>query len=207
MLSVCIPLKNRVTNLQGCLKSLDKLTGIDEVVIADFNSTDTDFQFLKQLNLNVKVVTVEGDFSIGKGKNVAAEHASGDILFFLDADLLTPQTVIDKILKLVPLGFVYCPIMWIEQGEDDFESHWAVHGRGQIAVTRDQWLNHKWVEWTSYGGDDNMFFEPYKETAIVDLPDGFVHQWHHNDERNRHYTREQYADLREENNRRKQNEE
>lgn len=204
MLSICIPLKNRVTNLTACLQALDKLTGIDEVVIGDFNSTDTNFQFLNDLSLNVKVVPIEGDFSIGKAKNVAAEHASGDILFFLDADLITPQPVIDKILKLVPLGFVYCPIMWIEQGEDDFESHWAVHGRGQIAVSRDQWLNHKWVEWNSYGGDDNMFFEPYKETAIVDLVDGFIHQWHHNNERTKHYTGEIYSDLRAEERRRQQ---
>lgn len=205
MLSVCIPVKNRIDNLKACLEALSTLQGIDEVVIADFNSTDTDYQFLKELKLNVKVVTVDGDWSIGKGKNAAAENASGDILFFLDADLLTPQRLIDKLLKLVPLGFVYCPIMWIEQGEDTDPSHWAVHGRGQIAVTREQWQNHKWVEWYSYGGDDNMFFEPYKETAIVDLVDGFIHKWHHNNERNKHYINAQYADLEAENRRREQN--
>lgn len=189
-LSVCIPVKNRNYNLKGCIESLDACTGIDEIVIGDFHSTDTDYSWLEQINTPTKVVKIDGDFSIGKGKNVAAENSMGDILFFLDADCVVPQSLITKIHKIVPMGFVYSPIMFLEE-QDRVHGEWAVHSFGQIAVTREQWQSHKWEEWTSYGGEDNIFFGPYKDDgAIRDQVFGFVHQYHTMDERTKNYVHE-----------------
>lgn len=195
MLSVCIPLKNRIDNLLQCVYALDKLTGIDEIVIGDFHSTDTNFDWVKQLKTPTKVIDIDGEFSIGRAKNVAAENSHGDILFFLDADVITPQSVIDKILKLVPQDFVYCPIMWFE--DDKEGDRWAVSSHGQIALSRTKWENHKWQEWLSYGGEDDLFFEPYIKYAIVDLAQGFIHKWHSNVVRTENYSKPPNSDLEE----------
>jgi len=187
-LSVCIPLKNRINNLLRCIESLEKLEGVDEIVIGDFHSTDTDFKWIKQVKTPVKVVEIDGDFSIGRAKNEAAKNASGDILFFLDADLVVPQDVIDKIHTFVPMGYVYSPIMFMQSKEGGANGEWGISSFGQIAVTKEQWENHKWPDWTSYGGDDNYFFHPYKNGKYIrDQVFGFNHLWHDNEERTKNY--------------------
>lgn len=184
-ISVCIPVKNRNYNLKSCVESLDALKGDIEIVVADNMSTDTNFDWFKADNH--KLVHEAGDWSIGRFKNLAAENATGDILFFLDADIVVPQEVIDKILKLVPLGYAYSPIMFME-AENGIDGEWGISSFGQIAVTKEQWEKNKWPEWTSYGGDDNIFYEPYKDGgAIRDQPFGFNHKWHPNEERTKYY--------------------
>jgi glycosyltransferase involved in cell wall biosynthesis len=187
MISVCIPVKNRIKNLKECVGRLQELGGDFEIVVADNMSTDTDFSDFHNSPHHVTIIREVGDWSIGRFKNLAAENAKGDILFFLDADLIVPQEIIDKIQKLVPLGYAYCPIMFMENREAT-GGEWGIHSFGQIAVTKEQWQAHKWPEWTSYGGDDNYFYEPYKDgKAIRDQPFGFIHKWHDNDERLKHY--------------------
>lgn len=199
MLSICIPLKNRGEHLINCLDALNKLDGIDEVVIGDFHSADID---LSQLHYKFPIVVVQNEdpFSVGAGKNSAAQVAKGDILFFLDADVITPQHVIDKILYFVLRGWVYCPIMWLEaspypEEANEHPAGWGISSHGQIAVTKKQWQNHKWREWSSYGGEDDLFFEVYKETAITDLAMDFVHQWHNMRDRTKFHSRPAHADL------------
>jgi glycosyltransferase involved in cell wall biosynthesis len=195
-ISICIPVKNRAENLLRCIESIYKLSGDIEVVIADNNSTDINFEDLGgpygklEKTHPTKIVFWDGDWSTGRAKNVAAETSTGDILFFLDADLVLLQSAIDRILAFVPLGWVYAPIMWM-QNEDRVTGDWATNSYGQVAVTREQWENHKWVEWTSYGADDNMFIEPYgtqgTDNLLRDTLSGFVHLWHSHDERNKYY--------------------
>lgn len=199
MLSVCIPLKNRAPHLLKCLEALNTLEGIDEVVIGDFHSADIDFSKL-HYKFPLIVAQNEDPFSVGKGKNSAAEVSKGDILFFLDADCITPQHVIDKILYFVPKGWVYCPIMWLEASPYAHEAGkhpagWGTASHGQIAVTREQWEKHKWVEWSSYGGDDDLFFEVYKDIAITDLAMDFVHQWHNMRDRTKFHAKPAGTDL------------
>lgn len=196
MLSVCIPLKNRARNVEKCIKALDKLIGVDEIVIGDFYSDDTDFSFLQDIKTPVNIVKIDGEFSVGKGKNVAAKNARGDILFFLDADLITPQHLIDKILKLVPQGLVYSPIMWLDSG-DGIHGEWAVASFGQVALKRELWESHKWEEWSSYGGEDNLFIEPYIYTCIRDTAMDFIHQHHSMEDRTKYHTKPAGSDLEE----------
>jgi glycosyltransferase involved in cell wall biosynthesis len=185
-LSVCIPVLNRVDNLKHCVEVLDKLHGIDEIVVADNMSTDTDYAWFKKPNH--KLVQWSGDWSIGRAKNVAAQASEGDILFFLDADLVVPQEIIDKIRTFVPMGYVYSPIMFMENEQGAPYGEWAISSFGQIAVTREQWENRPWPEWTSYGGDDNYFFHPYKYGKYIrDQVFDFNHQWHNNEERTKNY--------------------
>lgn len=187
--SICIPVKNRAENLLRCLETIQKLNGNIEVVISDNESTDIDFNNISFTSPHPVIVeTWQGDWSIGRGKNIAAARSTGDILFFLDADLVMVQEVIDKIVKLVPAGWVYAPIMW-SQNEDRQTGDWITSSYGQVAVTKEQWENHKWQEFKSYGVEDNLFVGPYTEKQILlrDMPAGFVHLWHPHEERLKYY--------------------
>lgn len=177
-LSVVIVTKDRYYNLKGCIEALEKCKGIDEIVIADYHSKDTDFAWVKDVKIPTKLIVCDGDFSQGEGRNIGAKNSTGEMIFFLDADCLVPQLLIDKIHFLVPKGVAYFPIMQM-LNEDGSEGEWCFTAFGQAAVTREQWEDNHWQEWTSYGGEDNIFFDKYKFTcAVRDTPFGYKHQWH-----------------------------
>jgi len=191
-LSVCITVKNRVDNLKMCIESLEKLKGIHEIIVADWHSDDTDFAWL-----NHKVVQIdEPHFSVGRGKNVAAENATGDIVFFLDADITVPQMVIDDIEYYVAKGdSVYSPIM-IMQNEDGSLGEPAVHSFGQVALKKSDFdAGEKWQPWTSYGGEDNLFIAQYQHRLVRKVPPDFIHRWHPHALREKYSESAAYTDL------------
>lgn len=190
-LSVCITVKNRAEQLQNCIESLEQLNGVDEIVVSDWHSDDTDFSWFKH-----KLVQIdEPFFSVGRGKNVAAEHATGDIIFFLDADIKVPQKTIDNLREAVADGKVYAPIMRM-QNEDKSLGDWAVHSFGQVALLRQDYLDgERWQNWTSYGGEDNLFIAQYQHRVVREMINGFTHQWHPHKLRERYSESAAYTDL------------
>lgn len=196
MISVCIPVKNRVEQLRKCVAALERTNRNIEIVVADFDSDDTDYKWFKH-----KLVRIDDEhFSVGRGKNVAAENASGDILFFLDADLLVERSVIDRIQEVCGIDednvdHVYAPIMRM-QNEDGSLGDWAIHSFGQIAITRRRFKAFDpWPEWKSYGGEDNVFNAQHRHVTIREKVDGFVHQWHPHELREKYGATEAYVDL------------
>ena len=191
MITACITVKDRAENLKKCVASLEA-AGVDEIVVSDFCSRDTDFEWFKH-----KLVKIEGEhFSVGRGKNVAAEHASGDVLFFVDADLIVPKAVIDFITDAVADGDVVAPVMRM-QNEDGSMGDWAVHSFGQVALLKKDFdSGEKWQPWTSYGGEDNLFIAQYQHRLLRPRIAGFVHQWHDHALREKHGETPAYTDLR-----------
>lgn len=84
-ISFCCAVRNRGAHLEDFLNSLvnaEKTTPC-EVVVADFASDDVDFNRLAEdyrKDFKITVVDVNGSFERSKGLNIAASHASGDIL-------------------------------------------------------------------------------------------------------------------------------
>lgn len=192
MISVCITVKNRAPQLMRCIESLEKLDNVGEIIVSDFNSDDTDFAWFKH-----KLVKIDDEFfSVGRGKNVAADNAAGDILLFIDADLLVPQVVIDRAIEYVEKGLIYAPIMHM-QNEDGSLAEWAIHSFGQVAVSKEEFDSGKrWEEWKSYGGEDNLFVYQYGKYRIVrSKPRHFIHQWHPHELREKYGEAKAYTDL------------
>jgi FkbM family methyltransferase len=197
MISVCIPVKNRADNLKRCVESLDA-AGVDEIVVADFRSDDTDFKWFNHSTQKAihKLVTVEDEyFSVGAGKNAAAAAASGDVLFFLDADLTVTKEVINFITDAVADGDVVAPIMQM-QNEDGSLGDWAVHSFGQVALLKKDFdSGEKWQPWTSYGGEDNLFIAQYQHRLLRPRMAGFIHHWHAHELREANGESPAYTDL------------
>ena len=95
MLSIVIPTLNEENYLPRLLNCIKKQNFKDyEIIVADAGSKDRTIEVAK--NYGCKVVF--GGLP-AKGKNQGAKFAQGDLLLFLDADILLPENSLEKLLK------------------------------------------------------------------------------------------------------------
>jgi GT2 family glycosyltransferase len=91
LVSILIPNKDHIDDLERCLASLERSTyPYREVVIAENNSTDPDtFRAYERLTgqPGVRVVVWPHRFNYSAINNFAARHASGEMLLFLNNDI------------------------------------------------------------------------------------------------------------------------
>ncbi|HBY56350.1 MAG TPA: hypothetical protein DEG96_00555 [Candidatus Atribacteria bacterium] len=97
MISIIIPTLNEEDYLPKLLDSLRKqnLKEDYEAIIADAGSTDKTIEIAKQ-KYGCRVVP--GGLP-AKGRNEGAKVAQGNLLLFLDADLILPEGFLDTLLK------------------------------------------------------------------------------------------------------------
>lgn len=95
-ISVIIPVYNGGENFRRCLTSLSKSksVAIEVIVVAD---GDTDGSWLLAENFGATVIRSLTNVGPAKARNLGAELAKGDILFFVDADVEIYPDTIDKV--------------------------------------------------------------------------------------------------------------
>ncbi|MFH1656410.1 MAG: glycosyltransferase [Candidatus Nealsonbacteria bacterium] len=94
-LSIIIPTLNEEKQVPLLLESIKKQNFNDyEIIVADANSKDKTISIVKKYNCKI---TAGGLPS--KGRNNGAKIAKGDLLLFLDADVILPKDFIKKTLK------------------------------------------------------------------------------------------------------------
>jgi len=98
-ISVIIPALNEEAHLSALLRLLVKRPPF-EIIVADGGSTDQTVQ----LSENYGVEVVRAPAGRGRQMNHGAEAASGEILFFVHADSLLPETWQEEILRLLNAG-------------------------------------------------------------------------------------------------------
>lgn len=85
-LSIIIPVKNESSNLEACLRSIRSAPSHSiayEILVIDNGSTDSTVDVAKSFKATVFEVP---DATVAGLRNFGAEHASGNILAFIDAD-------------------------------------------------------------------------------------------------------------------------
>jgi hypothetical protein len=94
--SVIIPTWNEEKYIPKCLRSLRRQMRNKplEVIVVDGGSSDRTVEIAKKL---ADKVLVEPEKPVGAARNVGAEHASGTILAFIDADTMASQNWVDEI--------------------------------------------------------------------------------------------------------------
>ena len=199
-LSVCIPLLNRsrvevdgrmLYPLPNCIRALVGALAPQfeaEIVVADFGSDDwPPSQWLGTMAAPVptRIIAVEGDFSVGRGFNVAADHARSDRLLFLGADMLMSRAVLDEGHRCLDEGIVYIPLVWSYTNPDHTEGRDRPYGRGNVFMTTAMRAElGPWREFGSHGkSDDVMWQRACRWGGEVKCSKGadFYHQWHPND--------------------------
>ncbi len=102
MISVIVPAFNEEAWLPATLESIRAAAGHlrtrsgvgVEVIVVDNNSTDGTASVTRDLGGTVVHEPVQ---SIGRARNAGARQATGDVLVFIDADVLVPRTLLEAI--------------------------------------------------------------------------------------------------------------
>jgi len=95
MLSIIIPTLNEEDYLPYLLSTIKRQTYQNyEVIVADANSHDHTCEIVKEYGYRI----IKGG-TPAAGRNTGAKNARGDLLLFLDADVLLPNDFLEKSLK------------------------------------------------------------------------------------------------------------
>lgn len=99
--SVIIPVYNASEHIKTCLSSILKQTAKDfEVILVDDHSTDDTIQKVEKYPF--KIIENEGERGgPARARNYGAKNASGNILVFVDADIVLKPDSIEKITSLI----------------------------------------------------------------------------------------------------------
>jgi len=169
----------------NCIKSLaSSLTlGVDvELVISDWQSDDWKISewILDAIPyIPIHIITIVGEgFSAGRGRNIAAKHAKGDILFFMDADMIVNREVINHGILKVSDGYVYYPTVLYETDGGKQIIH---EGGGNVFMSADMYRESGgWPEFYKHGFEDTDYASTLKKISKIHTNENIsiFHQWH-----------------------------
>jgi len=94
--SVIIPTLQEEDYIEETLSNLKKVTTSIEVIVVDGGSRDKTVEIARRFADKVYSIRKRG---ISVGKNYGAKHANGDILVFLDTDVIFPLDFVEKTQK------------------------------------------------------------------------------------------------------------
>ena len=167
-ISAIIPIYNEEKNIENFLHSLSSFKNIDEIICVDDGSQDHSLDILNLYAHQIKII----HFPINKGKGSALaagiKAARGDIVIFLDADLLNlsqqhVQTLLDPLFEDQAAAVVgYCKSSEIHLNLVEFIS-------GQRAYHKQDLLPHlAEMETMRYGIEMylNSLFHPSDVTFV-----------------------------------------
>ena len=99
--SAIIPTYNEEKTIGECLESLSKQTFKDlEIIVVDDGSTDTTPQLLRGASKTGSVkVFFQAHKGPGAARNLGAKEANGEILVFVDADMVFKKDFVEKLVK------------------------------------------------------------------------------------------------------------
>jgi GT2 family glycosyltransferase len=96
--SIIVPVYNNPLDLRECLTTLQASAGPDsEIIVVDDASTDETSSVAAGLGVcGLRLTTNSGPAA---ARNYGAQHARGDILFFVDADVVVAPDVLPRVLE------------------------------------------------------------------------------------------------------------
>src|SRR4051794_698168 len=99
LVSVIIPNYNYARTLSACIEAVQRQTyPAIEIIIADDCSTDDSVAVARGHGVTVLESPVNS--GVSTARNLGAEHARGDVLFFLDSDVALETDAVAKAVEL-----------------------------------------------------------------------------------------------------------
>ena len=96
--SIIIPVYNAEKTVGDCLKSVYTSIYTDfEVVVVDDNSTDDSLDIVNQFPC--KIIRIAENSGPASARNKGAKASRGEILFFLDSDIIIERNTLEQIVK------------------------------------------------------------------------------------------------------------
>lgn len=112
LISIVIPLYNEVESLPELYSKIKEVVRANrynyEIIFVDDGSTDGSLEILKQLrqnDKNVKIISFRRNYGKSAALAVGFEHAKGDVIITMDADLQDDPHEIPNLLQKLDEGF------------------------------------------------------------------------------------------------------
>ncbi|MGL4607322.1 MAG: glycosyltransferase [Eubacteriaceae bacterium] len=138
-LSIIVPARNEEINLPVLLSGLNKNKHlIHEIIVVNDCSEDNTVMVAK--SFNAEVVNIDHQPEGWKGKNFAcytgAKKASGDLLLFLDSDLIPQKDMIEKLITNYQEGTVLSvqPYHYTEKAYEQFSLFFNIVAIAAVGV-------------------------------------------------------------------------
>jgi len=158
LVSIIIPTRNNAETIERCLESVKKQTyGKIEIIVIDGGSSDKTIELAKKYTGMVVILDLEevpkGHFTATYQRNYGVKISSGELVYYLDADMIFTPTVVSDCVKKIKEGYDAIIIP-----EDSF-------GEGF-------WANCKKIERRCYLGDDTVEAPRFLKRSVWDAVGG-----------------------------------
>ena len=99
-ISIVVPVYNSARDLRDCLSALvASCRAAAEIIVVDDASTDDSASVAAEMG--ARVFRQPKNFGPSAARNVGSRHARGEILFFVDADLVVMPGAVDRVVALM----------------------------------------------------------------------------------------------------------
>jgi glycosyltransferase involved in cell wall biosynthesis len=191
--SIIIPAHNEERHIEKCLESLLTQDYQDvEIIIVDNGSSDNTpkivERYVERSRDKVRLLRMDRNLGPGGGRNLGASNASGEILVFVDADMVFPPNYITKLVKPIQHGEAQLTTHSIEYVANTYNPWVKVQGQTIRSIERGGSRVLRAIEkrlFTQHGGfdpslhyhDDRTF---YYKTGIAPLAVKDAYCYHNN---------------------------
>ncbi len=98
--SIIIPTYNEEEHIVDCLNSIKNQTYKDlELIVVDDGSADNTLNFVSNLNFNNLIILKQKHMGPAAARNYGAQKSKGDILIFVDSDMVFDKKFVEKLIK------------------------------------------------------------------------------------------------------------
>jgi len=100
-ITVIICTKNRAKELTTCIKSvIAQPLSPDELIIVDASDAEETYLKIKEFNQDSRIKYIHTKPALTYQRNIGIKESSGDIIFFLDDDIVMDKGFIKEIIKI-----------------------------------------------------------------------------------------------------------
>ncbi|MDN5652007.1 MAG: glycosyltransferase family 2 protein, partial [Lactococcus lactis] len=182
------PMSFQLELLKNFIKSIvdSKIKGVFlEIIVVDFNSDDHPPEdWMHEIvgvtkEIEAKVIKSDEPFSRGRGLNIAAENATGDIIFFTDADMIVSREFLIQSLEYAyDKQKPFFPICYSYYTPYSKEGWVRDEGWGNLVIPKHISEEISWWEKRSWGSEDNHMKDQLGNSFARAQAAGLYHQWH-----------------------------
>ena len=170
--SVLIPAYNEEKTIVEVINAVKNCSIVDEIIVIDDGSRDNTFKLAK--DTGVKVIKTSKNLGKGGALKKGLESSRGDIVVFLDADLMgiKPEHI-ENLIKPIIEDNVGMTVGIFRKGRKatDLSQYLTPFLSGQRAIRRDLLLKFDKIEFTKYGIEVALTKYAKKENIKVEFVD------------------------------------
>jgi len=178
-ISIIIPAHNEERHIEKCMESLLAQEYRDiEIIVVDNGSSDNTSKiverYVESYGGKVRLLRMKSNIGPGGGRNAGASNATGEILVFVDADMVFPPDYVTKLISPIQRGEALLTTHaneyvanvenpWVKIQGQTVRSTGRRTGEVFRAVKKDFFMNHGGFDPGLHYHDDRTFF--YKTGA------------------------------------------